>query len=525
MTWEDPALMFPDIGLDPGQVNPAQLAPPTGLITDLKGQSLLVASTTQVFLLQNFISLKVPQAREKTPSDLGSYAIQAIAISPFFTKTAIPAYILASDGTNSAVWYTPNVAAVVPSWTKGTSATGIYRVLRTTNTASAILIYSPTSAATGSLTITFSAGGYTLDDGTVVGSGGNPGACLESNDKPAGSMANMHAQITVYLPISGSTVTRVQWDAKKLQDTPLQLESHARLYDASNNLLHDYIDTNSGAANTWYSVDTGAVSIAGVDHVQFEIIAGGSLNELQGWMDNCHLEYTGSNDGGVRYSSDDGATFGTVLSVGTPPSTSIGGFDVQRAGGNSFAASDSAIYRATTINGSYSSYYSITGSVQAHCIIVPYVNWSGARQTAATNPDILVGLSAADGSSRTLLWIEGGATPSTVHDLTPVAGSSFDNPNAITCRYASEIALFCNVSGAYKLYKTTNANSGATWSLVKTLSAPKWIRCRRNDDRAVPNGQCYLLDSNAWYTSVWYSSGPYVRTMPVTPMIAADTVW
>lgn len=153
--FQDPDVTFPEAGLDLSQVNPAQLLPPPGQVLATNGNTVIASNGTNAWLLKNFIALKVPQAVDVTPSDLGSYTIKQVLFDPFFTSTAVGAYILASDGTNSAVWHTANVAAVNPVWTKGVVLTGVYTVIRATNAAGKILLYGTTTAAGWTITVTY----------------------------------------------------------------------------------------------------------------------------------------------------------------------------------------------------------------------------------------------------------------------------------------------------------------------------------------------------------------------------------
>lgn len=234
----------------------------------------------------------------------------------------------------------------------------------------------------------------------------------------------------------------------------------------------------------------------------------------------------------VIYLTDHGQTVVSVQQPGASPGA-LGGFDVQKAGENWFCAILNGVARGTTLNGAGTLWYSITGgSAQAICIIVPYYTWSGGLNTSNTHPDIIVALTALDGSSRSLLWIEGGATPGTIHNLTPVAGMVFDNPNCITVSYQHHIAVFGKVSGIYHLY--TTYNQGGAWHDRGTLSSPSFLRDRRNDNRAAASaslkGQLYIAsNSELGYSSKWASgagsiAGLFPRVPPFVPT-GLDTVY
>ncbi len=470
---------------------PPQAPDPVGQIALFDGSELIVATTTKCYYLKKVIypphapASTAPVSLDVTPDDLGSYTIRAVAVNPFYTTTAIPCFLLASDGTNSAVWYTENVAQAAPIWTKGADTTGLYTVLRSTNIQGSILIYkSCDQTGTGSVTYTYGSGPSTLNYPSTDLYTPELTAILCSQPGYGTYGYYLTLAFTGDLPkiLSYSTTGGDHWWSQ---------------WNGGNESNGSALSLPIGVSLTdFYAVSCApfTVTITMVNPV---------------------------NDAKVVLSNDYGFTWQSPLTVGT--GIAVGGFDVQRSGGNSFAAASGVVTRATTVGGAYSNYYTITGGAQASCIIIPYFNWSGAKQTNATHPDILVGLTGADGSGRTLLWIEGGATPGTVHDLTPMAGYIFNKPNAATTRYHNMIACIGSVSSVPKLAVTTN--QGGAWTVTTRTGPLNHIRCRRDDIRLSPKGQCYLADSNIWYTSQWYSSGPFIRAMPSTPIIAFDTVF
>lgn len=521
--------LWPDAGLLPSQVTPDQLTG-SGISTD--GNSLLVATATRAYLLSNVIKLTTPGFVDVTPADLGSFQIKAVAISPFFTSSAVPAYILASDGTNSAVWYTSNVANGTAGWTKGATIPAVYSIIRTTSTAGSVLIY----AASDSSGQTTSHYDFTRSDGGWAANPSFPGAFWtngvgwQAGDGTALGIDRRNADI--YVNIADPTVLGISFTYNLTKGTYSPSPTTAigvgatptTLYTSQNNTA---LSDGNGLTFSW----TGSQAATDARVALLSSLTDPSAGFSGSATITSATVITDSGAAGsgavVRLSVNNGLSWGSAVSVGTSPG-SVGGFDVQRAGANSFAAAGGKVYRATTLGGAYSAYYTITGTPpEAACIVIPYFNWSGTKQTGATNPDIVIALTGADGSSRSLLWIEGGATPGTVHDITPVASSIFDNANAVTVSYNHHIALFCKVSGTYKLYRTTD--KGSTWTLVESLSAPKYIRGRRNDNSAAVSGsnkgQLYLADSNLYFSSKWASAAPSVRNVPGTPIVSLDTIY
>lgn len=232
----------------------------------------------------------------------------------------------------------------------------------------------------------------------------------------------------------------------------------------------------------------------------------------------------------VLYVTSHGLVVSGIQQPGNSPGSS-GGFDVQRSGENWFVAIDGAVARGTALSGAGTTWYTITGGVQAACIIVPYVTWSGTPNTSNTDPDIVVALTGADGSSRTLLWIEGGSSPGTVHDITPTGSPVFDNPNCVTVHFR-HIACFGRISGVYHLF--TSNDRGTTWVDHGADTTAAFIRCRRNDNTGSSSGtnqgQLYLAAHSVvdWSSKWGVSAGPHndmwPRNTPFAPT-GLDTIF
>lgn len=535
--FELPELLFPDIGTTIDAVAPTLLDPPPGTVAPTTGQNLVMDTASQIFWLSNFITLTRPKYRDITPSDLGSKVNQAVAISPFFTNTAIPAYNLAADDNNSAIWNTANAAAVVPVWSKGADITGKYGVLRTANVDGTVLIYSTNNIQTTTYDFAASDGGWTTVS-VAVGTAGHwsTGTGWVHDDWSNPSNNNYRGE-WIQKTITSATVTRVEvtYDVTGLVTgmDPTANDCFTIVVGGVQVLEIRFANQTAGTdkVTTWTGASAGVTNIQVANESSYYV--GSATYAGSATIKKVVIDTLVGGNAAVSVSTDKGATYSTTQTVGTGPG-SVGGFDVQRDGANSFGAAQNIVSRATTLGGAYSSYYSITGgSAQAACIVVPYFNWAGTRQTVAANPDIIVALTAVDGSSRSLLWIEGGATPGTVHDLTPVAGMTFDNANCVTVSYNHHIAVFGLVSGVYKLYTTTN--QGGAWTNRGTLTTPTFLRDRRNDSRAVTSGtnkgQLYNASgSTMGYSSTWASGGGSIaglfpRTMPANPVVAFDPLW
>lgn len=518
--FNNPDFYFPDTGL--ATADPALLGVPTGKIATFNGSELLLWDSTHVYYEKNFIALTTPVSVNITPSSLGGYTVKQCVLDPAFTNTTIPAYCLASNGTNSAVWYCPNIAApgASGSWTKGADKAGIYDAIRATSTPGSIMIESSTGAPTAiPLPITFdfsvNDGGWTTDgggigfwDGAVWRGVPNPGSPAFSGISISlnfgGTVFVSTVRVLFHIPTASLPSTHYVYTDNNAQ--PLGGGTggdHDVTVGMSDNttgvrvVVNSFVDTNP----------TGLETIS-------EIIITGTGNLMVG------------GDIAVATSTNHGTTWGSPQLAGTH--TSISGFDVQPSSSNSFVGAANGVYRATTLGGAYASYYAPSNSAIPVCVIVPYFNWAGVSQVSAVYPDIIIGLDRADLSSSTLLWIDGGATAGTVHNITPVAGLVFSNSNAITISYNHHIMVFGKVAGVAKIYRSTD--KGTTWSLVSSGGTPTFIRTRRQDTRAgagpgTNKGQCFITNGGVpGYTSIWAASGFKPRTIPFSAT-GLETIW
>lgn len=538
-----PDIQLPEIGVsDAGGTVPLSATVTNPTVADATGQIVVAKNNTDAFIERNFINLTTPQSTMVTPSDLGSFQIKQVLFDPFSPNNALGCYLLASDGTDSAVWYTTNVLGKPPIWAKGATVTGIYTILRTTNVSGGIMISAPSLSA-GSSTQTYNFptnnSGFTTislhaDDPAHTYTPDFIGQYLAGtgwqNSETVSSGNTRFSGIHLHLIYgSAQTITAVSISFDRTTGTnlgDLEVRIEGRLATVSQfSQSHQPGATGTNQTDSW----SGSASIDELIIVENNgecnpdpCTPGGSAT-----FKSASITSTSAGGATVRYSSSYGIFWGGELLATTSPG-SVGGFDTQRSGANSFAAAGGKVYRATALGSSYSAYYTITGGVEAACIIVPYFNWSGAKQTAAANPDIIVGLTGADGSGRTLLWIEGGATPGTVHDLTPVANYVFDNPNAITVSYNHHIACMGKVSGVYTLRTTTD--KGTTWISRGTLTSPNFIRTRRGDTTGQTSGtnkgQLYTAQNNVIeYSSKWGADGVnWPRTQPATGINGFD-IW
>lgn len=500
---ELPEFTFPLAGLDLAAINPLALAAPNGQIAKKDGSTWIIKSDDQAYLIQNAIIATTPQAYEVTPDDLTSTDEGIINIT----------YLIGAvnGGSGPASVQVGEIFTV----TNGTGGVGDQmgfffdrcvkmEIISATN-------YSPYPVSGANFSYS-----YTDCDGVLTTYFTNVRSSWLTFWEP-------DICITQWNTVSDQFPWSAQFRITEICNNDFTIEQ--ALFDPlntgktdGNNTLY-LLENNSGDSKTRVQ-RTENIFLrppTWLTGAQYD----GLYSVIRGTNVSSGLLIYAPDIGGTafaRYSSTGGATFGSALTIGTSPG-SVGGFDAQRSGANSFAAVSGGIERATTLGGAYSLYYTITGGAQAVCIIVPYFNWAGTKQTTSTNPDIIIALNQADGSGRTLLWIEGGATPGTVHDITPVAGITFESANCITTQYETHIAVIGLVSGNRRCY--TTINQGGAWSLrVSGLStSAQFIRTRRGDTRAKNggnNGQLFIINgATSKYSYDWgVTFGD--RNLPIT---------
>jgi hypothetical protein len=528
-SFELPEVSLSDVGLELSQINPVQLLPPKGKIAAFNGSELLVWSADDLYYLKNFIALKKPISTLITPSDLGSYQIKQAIVDPFFTNIAIPIDVLASDNTNSAAWSCLNAAAPGASslYTKGADVSGVYSVLRATKTANSIMIYSPdVSLATTVYDFTLNDQGWVTTPiapdvayGTYVAGVGWEQTC---NTPDGGS--NYYTSVIISLTIPSTTLLGFSVEYTKTNGTFSNPNTDQLFYNSSRANVLTQVDAASVSGSTtlgWSGVKTGVTYLGvALNASQGGSCAGGTIRVTRITV----LTSGGGGGAKVLLSTDGGATWSSTIAVGSTPG-SVGGFDTQRSGTVSYAAGAGAVFKATTLGGAYSSWFSMPSSANPVCLITPYYKRnSSTLNTSTSTPDVV-----AAGDNGQLLWIDGAAATAT--DITPPGMTAFDNANCVTVLTGSRLACFGKVSGIYHVF--TSINGGTSWTDRGAVTSPGFIRCRRNDERVSPNGQLFLAEGSPSvvdYSSKWASgggpdAGMYPRTMPISDIVGLETIY
>lgn len=404
------------------------------------------------------------------------------------------AYLLESSGDTSRVQRTANIFATPPTWLTGDDITGLYNVLRGTNVDGGLMIYGP-SAGTGNVVVDaiVDAGTGGVDSGIDVTSGDmlafsatgtwtNDGITFWGPDGDAGTPAPPgwalpganNTSLLFRIGLSGAwTFAGASYSGTA--------GATGRLYFVDNDLIGGYFN-NSGSM-------TVTVTVNGV-------VRGGSV---------------------VRYSSDRGDSWGSAIAVGDFFG-SVGGFDVSRASGVSYAACAAKVRKATTLGGAYNDFLAFTGA-NPKAVCIPYFRigtYPTAQQTAASDPDLYVGLDTTDSGGHSMYKCTGAGVKT---GITPTSGFVFESENSITSSYGDEIAVLGLVSGDRRVYRSVNA--GASWTLEASglTSNAQFIRTRRGDNRRAKlgsgHGQGYLINgSTADYTVDWFATLA-TRNLPI----------
>lgn len=511
---------------------------PTGQVAKFTGEGLFAGSNTDAYVLRNFISLKTPQSTKVTPLDITGYAIQAVLVEPNPSSTHLGGYVPGYNASTdmSAAWYTPHLAAPAPDWTKGADVSGHYSVLRGTNVAGSIEMYGSGQVQTifdfkiaayswiPSVGPNTDHGGYFIAPGFCTGTAsagwvtGHGFKGIQNFDSGCGCGSNVNSVDYIELPSSagyawhGVTSIDITVDSGSF---PAGTTSIYAYYQDLSGTWHGTVITPAGAGittSTWtfsdnvqaLAVDLGACDTATDIYIQKVVVNSGAGNAQ------------------VALSTDYGATFAAPVTVGS--GAPVLGFDISRNSATSYAACVAKVRKTTTLGGAYSDFVAFTGANPV-CVVIPYFRRASntTDETGLTNPDFVAALDQADSGGGTLYWCDGAT--GTKHDITPVAGMTFDNANCITTHYGTKIYAFGKVSGVYKLYYSNN--TGTTWTQVGTRTAPTFIRGRRNN-ALLARPQIYLADNGSMYfTSYGYtgpSGTPFVRNMPDT-IVSFDTLW
>lgn len=505
--------LAPEAGSLITHINPAKLIPPAGRVAFADGNTVLAWSDTVLELVSNFINLTYPQTRNITPSALGAYLIQSALFDPFNTGLASSSvsprnnylYALANNGTNSFVKSTPNGFAPVPFYLQSNLITGVYTLLRATGTPGSLMAYTPNlTNLTSAVFSDVGYGGTPFPQTAAAGDTITISSTLVSN----GVFCENRIGFSVAPGVRVTVLSTTGW-------TPF---NNGAFYPGA------ACGAGGGVAAgvfRWNYTPVGGTTVSfsntagGAGPIELNtLLPGGFINELAAtsstaWSIVLHVDAV-SGSASVVVATDYAITFGSAITVGSAPISGAGGFDVQKSGGVSYAAADGAIYKASTIGGAYSSWFSIPGGANAVCLIIPYYRRnSSTLNTSVSNPDVIAAC-----TNGKLYWIDG--TAATATDISPSGFTEFNNANCVTVLRGNKVACFGLNGATAKL--ALSQDGGATYS-ISTITTPQFIRDRRGDNSTGTNkGQLFLAGNGTanGYSSKWGSAGLFPRYLPIT---------
>ncbi len=391
-----------------------------------------------------------------------------------------------SDGTNSKVFYTPNVFASTFSWSATSAISGIYDQLRITGNAGQVAIYTPGGVAGDS---DYDFNFLTSDEGFTANAG--MGYDVANWVLGTGWYAN------------GSDATHRTVDiSKALVDTVTKVEVTFWVDVNTGGTSAETIQINGSTAasggnppagtNTLTFVgSTAATSIGAVINSDSTSLSAVAIQRMKVW--------TGAiGDAQACYSTDNGATFGGAVNIGSPVPSAIGGFDVQRLGTVSIAAMALKTRKATTWGGAFSD--DQTWTANPRCVVLPwYTRNSTSALNSGSSPEYIVGLDAADGSGNTLYWVVGGTPVDITPEIGGVAGIVV-SADALTTWKGKYIAGLFNFSGVTHLM--VSIDGGSNWTDRGVVDAT-YLRLRR---LANTPGQLYAAGATLKYSATFGNS-------------------
>jgi hypothetical protein len=456
------------------------------------------STNSKCVLTKQFLKSANPSCRDVTPPDLGSFLVKHMLFDVLRSDGKAGAYLLASDGASSAVWYTADVGAGIPSWTRGALVSGSFTILRLTKTPGSVLIYGQSdSTTTVNYDFALSSGGWTAlvnDDGFPLATySSGVGWTTVDHNRPAGQSAFRSA--TIERTFASLTLTAFSATYDLFSPTVFygtSTDPGSSLIADSTGLVYSAWPQSSGAGQSmsW----TGS---SGVSRLQIDVKA--SIDTTPGppppsqyagsaVITAASVTLTGTGNAIVALSTDHGATFAAPVTVGTAPAIP-GGMDTQNGGTVSYAAAANQVKKATTLGGAYSN----SGAAIATStpfMIIPYYQWgSDTTKNTGSSPHYLLGLSALVGGVS--LYRDDGTGSRT--DITPsITGTKglFNSPNFATGWKGKRWAIVATFSGTPHLLTTTNISAaGGGWTDRGAIAGAGFAIIPRRAPRA---GQLYV---------------------------------
>lgn len=528
-----PADPFPVLAPDPIDGLDGPIAEPEAASGPPRdGNAVLTYDAHNVYLTTNFLATDSPLWRNVTPHDIydHSYTVAHAVFDLRFNKRA---FVLANDGTDSFVYTTADAFTNPVVWSKGNSISGVYTLLRTSSTTDTISVYTPDGVSTGGPTdyvVTFDPGGtsYTILDGHgIVTSGGNPGNCLKfdgsSSYIPDCGSPGVHCwpiEYRVTFPATAHVLT-VELDFYSGGPAIHTMNYCFTFYNSGGSVLGTFNWGTINSGSGWFHLSERTVNLANVAYVDIEAWQRYVFGNVDIAHDNVTFHTTAGSVSGalVRFSSNNGSTWGSNLLVGNSPGAA-GGFDLVRQGTYSQAAGDQQSYQATTLGGSYTDYGADGDTTGAQPILIQYPWFKFGSNSTRNNSapyDFVLGSSALVSSH--CLWRVAGSGGRT--GITPSGVTAMVSPNCSTTWKGTKIAVIGSVSGTRKLFTSTTLGSTDTWTDRGAInSAANYIRVRRLSSTG--NQLFFTANTQIGYSANFGATLTYKATPSDGPLLGVE---
>lgn len=483
------------------------------------GNGVAISDGARVWVCRRFKALNVQQWIEVTPSLLSGYVVRSLAWSKFNQRL----YILASNSTDveSIVYNCPNGFASAPVWTASAAITGDYRQLKVGHTNGAVYIYSPDDSGTSAWCHTFDftadSGSWLLrGDGDVEGQYNAGSGWAALTNQVIGGGGSYSTRLVVRRTFIPTTITSIEVTYNYTQGSAFNVDIRQALLQAG---------TDSGAGNPPTRDSGGSPPTTGTGKtlswagtldnatiIQLNIWASGQKNTTPGTngaalVTSVEVCGTGLNPFGgggsasaaVRYSSNNGASFGAALTVGTSM-TGYGGFDTNKLLVGSVAAASGQVENATTAGGAYAPYGSVFPvGAQPNALWLPgRIFGSASSNNTASTPEYLAASALLTATNQALWKVT--ATGATFTDITPQIGADYGlalSPNCIAMPLKTGLKMAAMLNFGGDIHLVTSNNAGVGWTDRGALDNGAYPRYRDSDGFIV---ELYFLDDAPYFS-------------------------
>jgi len=488
-----PDLNFSLPSLDPFDL-PAYLdttgATETDVLSD--GNTVAIATTTQVWILEDVKISTTPPATEVTPTlSADEDEIKAFQWSGFGKD----GYLLTYDSTNdrSRIWYASDVLA--SNWTAGEWIPGVYSVLRTTGVQGEI--YALRDSTSSDTTFEYYGGDgdlptpYTLSYSEAGGGSSCTPTYNSGDDRIDGCTPAVGTSVGLVLTkaYSGQNVTNIVVDYayNKTRATPgaaSDIPNVLRLNGAD-------VDTNTHSAT---GAGTAQLSWSGAsifNELEIDLAVRNNNGADGSYMRLTKLEFTiggGATTVAVRYSADYGATVGNELTVGNVSTSGFAGFANIPISSEMLAGRNSQVESNMSAGGAFSDYGDPIPDAGVHpdCIVIPRYKFGTTVSNSTSTPDYICGSGTLDSGTSQISTYKVTASGVTFADITPNRAADYGtivSNNALALPYndTDKIAGIFDFAGTRYLYVSTPSGIG-NWDDVGSVGDDAdYVRMRKQD--------------------------------------------